>query len=131
MANPVLIFDGDCGFCTSTANYVVSHSKTPIEAHAWQLVDVTKYGLLQQQAQKRVYVIDQGNAFGGHEAFAQLLRLQKSWFLSTVAFIMVVPPICWLSRIAYSLIARYRHKLPGGTPACKLPSADATSRESR
>jgi predicted DCC family thiol-disulfide oxidoreductase YuxK len=122
MSQPVLIFDGDCGFCTTTANYIVKRSKTPIVAHAWQMVDVTEYGILQQQAQKRVYVIDEGHAFGGHEAFAQLLRLQKSWLLTVIAWVMVVPPICWLSRIAYALVARYRHKLRGGTPACKLPT---------
>ncbi len=122
MSQPVLIFDGDCGFCTTTANYIVKRSKTPIVAHAWQMVDVTEYGILQQQAQKRVYVIDEGHAFGGHEAFAQLLRLQKNWLLTAIAWVMVVPPICWLSRIAYALVARYRHKLPGGTPACKLPT---------
>jgi hypothetical protein len=120
MANPVLIFDGDCGFCTSSANFVVKHSKTPIVAHAWQLVDVTKYGILQPQAQKRVYLIDEGNAFGGHEAFAQLLRLQKNCLLTGIAFLMVVPPFCWLSAAGYALVARFRHRLPGGTPACKL-----------
>lgn len=123
MAKPVLIFDGDCGFCTTTANYVVKRSKTPIEAHAWQLIDVTVYGILQPQAIERVYLIDNGHAYGGHEAFAQILQLQKSALLSAIAFLLVVPPLCWLSRIAYTLIARYRHKLPGGTPACKMPSA--------
>lgn len=123
MCQPVLIFDGDCGFCTTTANYIVKRSKTPILAHAWQLIDVTEYGILQPQAQKRVYVIDEGHAFGGHEAFAQLLRLQKNPLLTAIAWVMVVPPICWLSRIAYALVARYRHKLPGGTPACKLPTS--------
>ncbi len=123
MCQPVLIFDGDCGFCTTTANYIVKRSKTPILAHAWQLIDVTEYGILQPQAQKRVYVIDEGHAFGGHEAFAQLLRLQKNPLLTAIAWVMVVPPVCWLSRIAYALVARYRHKLPGGTPACKLPTS--------
>jgi predicted DCC family thiol-disulfide oxidoreductase YuxK len=131
MANPVLIFDGDCGFCTTTANYIVKRSKTPITAHAWQLIDVTKYGILQPQAQKRVYIIDNGHAYGGHEAFAHILRLQKNVLLSAIAFVMVVPPVCWLSRIGYALVSRCRHKLPGGTPACKLPSGDSTSRESR
>ena len=131
MDNPVLIFDGDCGFCTTTSNYIVKHSRTPITAHAWQLIDVTEYGILQPQAQERVYLIDNGHAYAGHEAFAHILRLQKNPILSALAFVMVVPPICWLSRIGYALVARYRHRLPGGTPACKTPSGDSTSRESR
>ena len=126
MSQPILIFDGDCGFCTTTANYVVKHSKTPILAHAWQLIDVTQFGVLQVQAQQRVYMVDGIHVYGGHEAFAHILRLQNNWFLGAVAFLMVVPPLCWVSKIGYALVAKYRHKLPGGTPACKLPSAGST-----
>jgi predicted DCC family thiol-disulfide oxidoreductase YuxK len=115
-----LIFDGDCGFCTTTANFIVRKSKTPIVAHPWQRIDTLDYGILQQQAQDRVYMYVDGHAYGGHEAFAAVLRLQKNWFMSALAFLIVVPPVCWLSRIAYRLVAKFRHKLPGGTPACKL-----------
>jgi predicted DCC family thiol-disulfide oxidoreductase YuxK len=118
----VLIFDGDCGFCTTTANFIVKRSRSAIEAHPWQFIDVTKYGITQEQAKARVYVINNGKAFGGHDAFAQLLRLQKNWLLAAIAAVMVVPPISWLSALGYRLVARYRHKLPGGTPACKLPT---------
>lgn len=119
MANPVLIFDGDCGFCTSTADYIIEHSKTPITAHAWQLIDVTEYGLLQPQTAEKVYLVIGEHRFAGHEAFAELLRLQNSKALTAIAFLMLVPPLCWVSRIGYWLVARYRHRLPGGTPACK------------
>ena len=117
---PTLIFDGDCGFCTTTANFIVRRSKTPIVAHPWQFIDTTEYGVLQPQATDRVYMVVNGQPFGGHEAFAAILRLQNNWFLSAIAFLMVVPPLCWLSRLGYRLVAKYRHKLPGGTPACKL-----------
>ncbi|MEY4310119.1 MAG: hypothetical protein RLZ71_45 [Actinomycetota bacterium] len=126
MSTPVLIFDGDCGFCTSTANYIVKHSKTPVIAHPWQLIDVTVYGILEPQAAERVYIYSEGRAFAGHEAFAELLRLQRNPILSVIAFLMVVPPLCWLARIGYSLVARYRHKLPGGTPACKIAPREET-----
>ena len=119
MAN-ILIFDGDCGFCTSTANYIVRKSKAPIEAYAWQLTDVTRFGILEPQAKDRVYLVIDGRPHGGHEAFANILYLQKNWLLSAIAFLMLVPPFCWLSRLGYRLIARFRHRLPGGTPACKL-----------
>jgi predicted DCC family thiol-disulfide oxidoreductase YuxK len=49
--------------------------------------------------------------------------LQRNWLLSAVAAVMVVPPFSWLSALSYRLVAKYRHKLPGGTPACKLPTS--------
>jgi len=118
---PTLIFDGDCGFCTSTANYIQKHSKTPLEIHPWQWIDLSEFGLLASDTSDRVYMVVDGQTYGGHEAFAQILRLQKNWLLSSIAFLMVVPPFCWLAKAGYALVARYRHKLPGGTPACKMP----------
>lgn len=118
-----LIFDGDCGFCTSTANFVVKHSSYPIVAHAWQLTDVSRFGLLEQQAAERVYFSISGQNYGGHLAFAYILFVQDNWALKAIGWIMTVPPVCWLASIGYRLVARFRHRLPGGTPACKLPPA--------
>ena len=127
MANPAstatLIFDGDCGFCTSAANVVVRHSSVPITAHAWQLTDVTRFGLTETQTSERVYLVLGDETFGGHLAFAYLLFIQRNWALKALGWLMTVPPLCWLASIGYSLVARFRHRLPGGTPACKLPPA--------
>ena len=114
----VLIFDGDCGFCTSTANYVVAHSTAPITVVAWQLTDVTVFGLTEAQTAARVYFVTGGEAFGGHLAFAHILWAQRNWALKATGWVMTVPPMCWIATVGYSLVARFRHRLPGGTPAC-------------
>ena len=117
-----LIFDGDCGFCTSTANFIVAKSRSPITAVAWQLTDVTEFGLLTQQTADRVWLVNgSGEKYSGHEAFAQILILQRNRLLTFVGYALLIPPICWVARPGYRLLARYRHLLPGGTPACKLP----------
>ncbi len=118
-----LIFDGDCGFCTTTANYIVRTSSVPIAAHAWQLTDVGQFGLSEAQTADRVYLVIGDETFGGHLAFAYLLFIQRNWALKAIGWLLTVPPLCWLASIGYRLVARYRHRLPGGTPACKLPSA--------
>ena len=116
----VLIFDGACGFCTTTANYIQRHSSTPIQAHPWQFIDVTVFGLTKAQVAAKVYLVVDSRPFSGHEAFAQILILQRNILLRAFGHSMMVPPMSWLGRPAYFLIAKYRHKLPGGTPACKL-----------
>lgn len=118
---PVLIFDGTCGFCTSATNYILKHSSAKLVAHPWQFIDVTHYGISQEQAQSKVQLVVDGQVFAGHEAFAMLLRLQKNLFLKVVGKLLVIPPFSLLARFGYFLTAKYRHKLPGGTPACKLP----------
>ena len=115
----VLIFDGDCGFCTSTARYIAARSTTPIEIHAWQLVDVAQFGLTEAETARRVYFVTGGEAFGGHLAFAQILWAQRNWVLKAAGWLLTVPPFCWLGSVGYALVARFRHRLPGGTPACE------------
>ena len=122
-AAATLIFDGDCGFCTSTANVIVRRSSVPITAHAWQLTDVAQFGLTEAQTAERVYLVLGDETFGGHLAFAYLLFIQRNWFLKALGWLLTVPPLCWLAAPGYALVARYRHRLPGGTPACKLPPA--------
>lgn len=116
----ILIFDGDCGFCTSTSNFIERNSSSPIAAHPWQFIDVTQYGLTQAQTAAKVYLVRDGHGYAGHEAFAQILILQRNVFLRTLGYMLMVPPLSWLARPGYSLVARFRHKLPGGTPACKM-----------
>lgn len=117
---PVLIFDGDCGFCTTTANLIREKSSTPIEIHPWQFIDVTKYGLTQAQTMDKVFVVEGVKTFGGHRAFAKILLLQKNPLLKLAGALIMYTPIAWLARPGYRLVAKYRHKLPGGTPACKI-----------
>lgn len=116
----VLIFDGDCGFCTTVSNFAVKNTKLPVRAEAWQLVDVTKYGLTKEQTAKRVYFVHNGKIFAANRAVARLLALKNNLFYKILGYLLQIPPISWLAIPGYYLVARFRHKLPGGTPACKL-----------
>ena len=116
----VLIFDGDCGFCTTTANYIEKNSATPIEIHPWTWVELADYGLTAEVAAAKVQVFAGGKTYAGHKAFAKLLRLQKRWWFKVLGGLMVTPPFSWGARLAYYSVAKYRHKLPGGTPACEI-----------
>jgi predicted DCC family thiol-disulfide oxidoreductase YuxK len=123
-----LIFDGDCGFCTTSANFAVARSKYPIAAVPWQRANLAAFGLTPELASARVYVALSGDGqsgkvsvFGGHGAFAKLFEIQPNVFAKMVGVLMVTPPISWIAAAGYVLVAKYRHKLPGGTPACKLP----------
>jgi predicted DCC family thiol-disulfide oxidoreductase YuxK len=121
MTIPTLVFDGDCGFCTSAANLVVAKSKTPVTAVAWQLTDLNPLGLDSARAAERVWLVIGDERFGGHRAFAKLMMLQPNALLGAIGSLLLLPPFSWFAALGYRLVARYRHRLPGGTPACKLP----------
>jgi predicted DCC family thiol-disulfide oxidoreductase YuxK len=115
-----LIFDGDCGFCTTSANFIVKESKPTVTAIPYQWADLEEFGLTETQTEKKVYLNIEGNNYAGHKAVAKLLRLQSNWALKALGVIALIPPFSWSAAVLYWLTAKYRHKLPGGTPACKL-----------
>lgn len=117
---PTLVFDGDCGFCTSCATYVLKRTSTPLTAVAWQLADLKALRLDEERAAARVYLVVGEESYGGHHAFARILIVQKSALLRGIGRVMDVPPVSWVAALAYRLVARFRHRLPGGTPACAL-----------
>jgi predicted DCC family thiol-disulfide oxidoreductase YuxK len=116
-----LVFDGDCGFCTSVAKHFEKRSFTPLEIAAWQLADLAALGLTEQQCAEQVYLVTDDGAFAGAECFAELMRIQGDPFHRFVAWGMRLPGIRSLSAWGYRQVARNRHRLPGGTPACELP----------
>ena len=115
-----LIFDGDCGFCTTSANFIVKESKPKITAVPYQWSELQEFGLTREQTEKKVYLHVAGTNYSGHKAVAKLLRVQPNLFLRGLGALAVVPPFTWGGAVIYWLTAKYRHKLPGGTPACKL-----------
>jgi hypothetical protein len=60
-------------------------------------------------------------SYAGALAFAALLRGQPRIGLRFAGQLLATPPFSILAALGYNVIARYRHVLPGGTPACALP----------
>ena len=118
---PLLIFDGDCGFCTTTANYIAKRSNNSIEIKPWQYVDFTNLPVTSAQCADQVYFLIDGVPYGGHEAFAMILKSQRNVLLKAFGSILMLKALRFITKPAYRLTAKYRHKLPGGTPACRLP----------
>ena len=118
---PLLIFDGDCGFCTSSANFIVKHSSLGVIAEPWQYLELSDYGITEAQASSKVQLWLDGKIYAGHVAVAKLLQGEKNSFLKALGKLALVPVFSQLASFLYFLTAKYRHKLPGGTPACKLP----------
>jgi len=114
---PVLVYDGDCAFCTSCAR-ALERIGPDAEIVAWQLTDLVKLGITEEQAIEAVqWVQVDGTVHSGHEAIAAALSTAgRLW--RAVSRIVLTPGISWLAAKVYRLVADNRHRLPGGTPAC-------------
>jgi predicted DCC family thiol-disulfide oxidoreductase YuxK len=119
---PVLVYDGDCGFCTSSVRLI---GRVPVDADvvAFQLADLGALGTTPARAEREVLWIEDGIVYGGARAVARLLvRAGGPW--RALGLIVLVPPLSWLASGVYALVSANRHRLPGGTPACSLPAAE-------
>jgi len=120
---PLLIYDGDCSFCSSSARWITARWNGPEQAVARQHLsadDVERLGLTLDDVRDAAWWIDaSGSRSRGHLAIARALRAAPGW-PSVVGHILLVPPFRWLAAGVYPLIARWRHRLPGGTPACRM-----------
>ena len=54
-------------------------------------------------------------------AVSALLRSQPRFGLRLLGWLIATPPWSWLAAAGYDFVARFRHRLPGGTPACEMP----------
>lgn len=129
MPRPVLVFDGDCAFCTRSAGLARRILPDGYEVTPWQQADLGALGVTAERALTEVLWIDRDGAVtGGAPAVARALRAAGGvWAL--LGLLLSVPPISWAAPPVYRLVARNRYRLPGGTAACRVPPPDAPARE--
>jgi len=118
----LLIFDGDCGFCTSSAHWFDDRLNESGRIAPWQGLDLDEYGLSEQDVTTAAYWVEDGVSHRGPDGFVLALgHTNGIWKLA--GKILGVPPVLWLAHRVYPIIAKYRHKLPGATEACRMPSS--------
>jgi predicted DCC family thiol-disulfide oxidoreductase YuxK len=128
---PVLVFDGDCGFCTTCARFlhrrVIRGGATSVAP--WQRLDLAELGLTADQCRAAVQWVGAGSEAGsgqrasGHAAIAAAMRTgHPVW--RPVGALLMAPGFSWLAARIYGWTADHRHALPGGTPACRADNPD-------
>ena len=121
---PILIFDGDCAFCSSSIRLISKAIRKHPEIKPYQWIDLTHYEISKEECTKAIqFYKSEKKTYSGARAFAQFLILSNyPWKI--LGFLLELPLINWIARIIYGVIARNRYRLPGGTPECKLKDGD-------
>lgn len=126
MDRPTFVFDGDCAFCSSCARFIENRIKPTADVVAWQFADLDALGLTEDQAGAAVQYVRAGRApTAGPAAIADLLKTAPGvagrllW--RPAGALLGLRPVTALAWPVYRLIARNRHRMPGGTAACALP----------
>ena len=119
---PLLIYDGDCGFCTTSVRFAQRCIRPRCAVTPWQFADLASFGISQQRAEYEIlWVTSSGTVHGGSQAVAKLLMGGRGGWVPLGA-LLTLPGVRWIARGLYRTVAAHRWRLPGGTAACRLPA---------
>lgn len=131
ITGPLLVFDGDCAFCTSSVLFLQRVFPDGFSAVPYQRVQLDRLGLTERECHERVQWIGDAQAprtsarESGARAVGALLRAggrargDLTGVLCAAAGVLpFVPPTSWAAEAVYRVVAANRTRLPGGTPAC-------------
>ncbi|MDH2429695.1 DUF393 domain-containing protein [Sphaerisporangium sp. TRM90804] len=117
----MLVYDGDCGFCRRCVEFGEKHLPEMPETRAWQELDLDAHRLTLEQVNASVQLLGPGGLrASGARAVAVILALQPRMGWRVLGHAMLVPPVSWVAEVGYRFVARIRHRLPGGTGACRV-----------
>ena len=116
---PVLVIDGDCGFCLRCGAFARRHVAAGRYAvRPWQELDLDALGLDVEAVTREAWFVDaDGARHGGHLAIAAALRRGRPLTRPLGALLAsraLAGPAAWV----YRWVADNRHRLPSG--GCRL-----------
>ncbi|GHE30190.1 MULTISPECIES: thiol-disulfide oxidoreductase DCC family protein [Streptomyces] len=126
-----LLYDNDCGFCTRSVQWLrdhnaLSHTRTV----AWQSLDPRRLPVARQRLEREIILVSDGDIHGGATALAHAVSSGSlPWRLTGHA--LRLPVIRTLAAYVYRNVAVNRHRMPGATAACEIPTRAAPSPKSR
>ncbi|MEV7596218.1 DUF393 domain-containing protein [Kitasatospora sp. NPDC089797] len=134
MKDPVLVFDGDCAFCSSCVRWGERYLRQTLASGGWEAVpfqfaelpelDALAGGRGEVSAERAgrevLWVTPAGRVYGGAQAVARLLmRTGGPW--AYLGAVLTSAPVRPVAAAVYRWVSRNRHRMPGGTAACALP----------
>ncbi|MEU4872517.1 DCC1-like thiol-disulfide oxidoreductase family protein [Streptomyces sp. NPDC021608] len=123
---PVLAYDGDCGFCQSCVDRIRSLAAPALEAVPWQFLPEESTAAHRARLDREVLLLRGATVVaGGADAVARWLGSSPSAGYRVAGAVPRLPGVRACARVVYRAVARNRHRLPGGTPACALPRVGA------
>jgi predicted DCC family thiol-disulfide oxidoreductase YuxK len=120
----ILLFDGDCGFCTTCANWLghrVGDDVRIVPAQELGDDELADAGLTRAQSAAAAWWLDtHGRAWRGHLAVGKGLEAVGGMW-GFCGRLSLLPGIRLVGAGVYRIVVRIRFRLPGGTPACRIP----------
>ena len=110
---PLLLYDGDCAFCSAQAERARRVSGGRVRVEPLQVALEGVPWLPREEALRALQLVDRdGRTYAGAGAIARLLRLTRP-VLGTLALGYHLPGVRWLADRAYAFVAKRRYLIAG------------------
>lgn len=124
----VVLFDGECNFCSQSVQFIIKRDKRKQFKFA-SLQSTSGRELVEKHNIPKtidsVVLVDNDRAYTKSSAVLRIaLGLERYWKLLYVFLLVPVP----LRNIIYDIIAKNRHKLLKQNNACMIPSKEDLDR---
>lgn len=121
LPRPVLVHDGDCAFCATSARFAaraLRRDPGDFAVEPWQHLDLDAYGLTAHACTDALqWVAADGTVSSAQDAVARCLLASRRW-VRPVGAALLLPGVNAVAGVVYRWVSRSRHRLPGGSPAC-------------
>lgn len=112
----LLVYDGECGFCVRSARWIAARLPGAARVEPWQSLELEELKLSQPDVEAAVWWLEdrgrgQRRSRGAEAIGRSLVAVGGAWGI--IGRLIVHPPLCWLARPTYALVAANRHRLPG------------------
>jgi predicted DCC family thiol-disulfide oxidoreductase YuxK len=120
---PILLFDGECGFCNRTVQFFLRHEKkdrkqkvhfAPLQSEVG--IALRKYFEIDEKTDS-IILIKEHSAYIKSCAALRLTRYMKGAWPLLLTFVIIPPPV---RNLAYNFIAKRRMKIFGRVESCAL-----------
>lgn len=117
---PILLFDGECGFCNRSVQFFLKHEKNqtmhfaPLQSEAGKIL--RNYFEIDEKTDSIILIRDYSAYIKSCAALRMTLYMKGFWPLLVV--FLIIPP--FLRNPVYDLVARNRMKIFGRVESCAL-----------
>lgn len=126
---PILLYDGVCGFCNSSVQFILKHDRAgrfrfaALQSEVGQAM-LRELGMRTDEFDT-VVLVEDGRAFKRSAAALRVARGLGMPWKALYAFVVVPRPI---RDFCYDQFAKHRYRFFGKLDACMLPPPEARSR---
>ncbi|WP_331732443.1 DUF393 domain-containing protein (plasmid) [Streptomyces avidinii] len=123
-AQPVLAFDGDCGFCQAVINHIAARGRPTLHAVPWQFLPDTATQPHRARLDQEVLLLHHDQVIAsGAQALAEYMRQSPARRYQLAGAAIQTLLLRNAARHIYRWVSHHRHRMPAGTPACAVPPA--------